>query len=335
MMREGGKMIIVTGGAGFIGSNLLAALEQQAIGPLVVVDWLGQGEKWRNIAKRELYDVITPEALWPFLEREQRFIEAIIHLGAISATTQNDVDLILNSNIRLSLDLWRWCCGHQIRFIYASSAATYGNGEAGFIDQDSPQALSALRPLNAYGWSKHMVDRAIIRHCQQGLLTPPQWAGLKFFNVYGPNEYHKGRMASVIHHLVPKLRAGEPARLFKSYHPNFPDGGQCRDFVWVEDCCAVILWLLENPSVTGIFNVGTGQACSFAALARACFHALALPERIEYIEMPEDIRDKYQYFTQASQQKLQAQGYMRPITDLQQGVSQYVQEYLLKPDPYR
>ncbi|HYD30682.1 MAG TPA: ADP-glyceromanno-heptose 6-epimerase [Azospirillaceae bacterium] len=328
-------MIVVTGGAGFIGSNLVAGLEARGITDVAVVDRLGTDEKWRNIAKRELRSIVAPERLFDFLDAYQETIDAVFHMGAISATTERDADLIVSNNINLTQALWQWCARHGVRLIYASSAATYGDGLQGFDDDASPDALAKLRPLNAYGWSKHVLDRWAIRAIQRGERTPPQWAGLKFFNVYGPNETHKGAMASVVSHLHPKIMAGEPARLFKSHRPGYEDGGQLRDFVWVGDVVDVMLWLLDTPSVSGLFNVGSGQARSFRDLATATFSALGRTPAIEYFDMPESLREKYQYFTQANMTKLRDAGYPKQFTSLEEGVRQYVQNYLSASDPYR
>ncbi len=328
-------MYVVTGGAGFIGSNIVNGLERRGLGPLVVVDHLGDDDKWRNLAKRELADVIQPEALVGFLDANATQIEAVIHMGAISATTETDVDLIFENNYRLTLDLWRWCTQHGARFIYASSAATYGDGGEGFDDDASVDALARLRPMNPYGWSKSLFDRRVARSIVDGDDMPRQWAGLKFFNVYGPNEYHKGRMQSVVSQVYPVARDGGAARLFKSHHPDYEDGGQLRDFIWVDDCVDIVLWLLDNDDVSGLFNCGTGKARSFADLARAVYAALDLEAALEFIDTPEDIRDKYQYFTEARMDKLRAAGYQKPMTELEDGVAQYVRDFLHTDDPYR
>lgn len=327
-------MIIVTGGAGFIGANLLHGLERRNLGDLVVCDTLGQDDKWRNIAKREIAAIIPPDELFAYLHRHAAHITAVFHMGAVSATTERDADLIRASNIALTLDLVTWCTTHRIRLIYASSAATYGDGSAGFDDDASPEALARLRPLNAYGWSKHVVDRRLARLTLRGEPLPPQLAGLKFFNVYGPGEFHKGDMRSVVAKLHPQLAAGEPARLFRSYRPDYPDGGQKRDFVWVGDCVDVMLWLYDHPEVSGLFNVGSGQARTWVDLANAVFVALERPPRIDFIEMPETLRPKYQYFTEARMERLRAAGYERPFTTLEDGVATYVRSYLGADDPY-
>lgn len=328
-------MIIVTGGAGFIGSNLLAGLEARGAGDLVVVDRLRDGDKWRNVAKRELADVIAPEAMFRFLANCRKEVEAVIHMGAISATTETDADRIITNNFRLSLDLWSWCTVNGVPFLYASSAATYGDGSAGFDDTFTCEDLARLRPLNPYGWSKHLFDRRICRMLEDRRMAPPQWVGLKFFNVYGPNEVHKGPMRSVVHQIHPVARAGEAFALFASHHPDYADGGQLRDFIWVDDVVEVILWFLENPTKSGLYNLGTGQARSFYDLAAAVYRALGQEPKITYRPMPESLRAKYQYFTQADMGRLRDAGYGRPFTPLEEGVGRYVQEYLERDDPFR
>jgi ADP-L-glycero-D-manno-heptose 6-epimerase len=328
-------MFLITGGAGFIGSNVLAALEERGATPPIVCDRLRAGNKWRNIAKRELHDLVNPGNLFDFLARKGDEITGVIHMGAVSATTETDADLTLDTNFRLSTRLWTWCAEHGVRFVYASSAATYGSGDQGFDDDASLDALAELRPLNVYGWSKHLFDRWVVRRVAEGGSSPPQWAGLKFFNVYGPNEYHKGPQASVVSHVFPTAKDGRAARLFKSHNPDYPDGGQLRDFVWVGDCVDVMMWLVDNEGVSGLFNCGTGKARSFADLAGTVYRALGKEPAIEYVPTPEAIREKYQYFTEARLDRLRAAGYGRPFTSLEDGVTGYVQGYLDRPDPYR
>ncbi len=328
-------MIVITGGAGFIGSNFAAALEERGVHDLIVCDRLGSDSKWRNLAKRELAAVVAPDELQAFLERHGRAIKTIFHMGAISSTTESDADLIIASNFTFSLRLWEWCAANEARFIYASSAATYGDGTAGFDDDGAPAALARLRPLNAYGWSKHLFDRRIARLIEGGAPRPPQWAGVKFFNVFGPNEYHKGAMRSVVAQIFPLARDGQPARLFRSHRPDIADGGQKRDFVHVDDCTDMLLWLYDHPGVSGLFNIGSGHARSFADLAAAVFQALGREPLIDYVDTPGDIRHQYQYFTEARLERLRAAGYIRPTTPLEEGVRKYVQFYLAAPDPYR
>ena len=325
---------VVTGGAGFIGSHVVAALAARGA-DVVVVDWLRQDERWRNLAKHELAELLTPEELPGWLARHGAAIEAVVHLGANSSTTETDVDLIVRQNVRATLDLIAWCTSAGKRLIYASSAATYGDGSAGFDDDGSSAALARLAPLNAYGWSKHLVDRRIARLRERGVPLPPQCAGLKFFNVYGPNEYHKGSMRSVIARNFAGVCAGEPLRLFRSYRPDYADGGQLRDFIYVADCADLVLWLLDHPQVSGLFNVGTGAARSWLDLGQALFGACRRLPLIEFVPMPPELIDKYQYFTQARTERLRAAGYTRPFTSLEAGVEDYVRNYLLRPDPYR
>ncbi|MBL8837841.1 MAG: ADP-glyceromanno-heptose 6-epimerase [Alphaproteobacteria bacterium] len=327
-------MIVVTGGAGFIGSNLVAALETRGRDDVAICDRLGTGAKWKNIAKRGPADIVAPERLFDFLGAYGREVEAIVHLGAISTTTETDVDLILSENFRLSMALWSWCARQGKRLIYASSAATYGDGSAGFDDDASAQALAKLRPLNPYGWSKHIFDRRVTALQGTDAPRPRQFVGLKFFNVYGPNEYHKGAQRSVAHQLWERARAGEPARLFRSHNPAFADGAQLRDFIWVDDCVDVMLWFLDNPERSGLYNVGTGKARSFLDLARATYMAAGRNAAVEFVDVPAALRAQYQYFTEARMERLRAAGYARPFTSLEDGVTQYVR-ILDSSDPYR
>ena len=328
-------MIVITGGGGFIGSNLAAALEARGAGDLVICDSLGADGKWRNIAKREIAAFIQPDRLFDFLDANARDIDTIFHMGAISATTETDADRLIRSNFTLSLDLWEWCARHDSRLIYASSAATYGDGGGGFDDEFSTAALARLKPLNAYGWSKHLFDRRIARNIENGAPAPRQWVGLKFFNVYGPNEYHKGPQQSVAAQIYPAAKQDGTARLFRSHNPDYPDGGQLRDFVWVGDCADVMGWLFAHPDVSGLFNMGTGKARSFADLARAVFAALGKEANIHYVDTPEEIREKYQYFTEAKMDRLRGAGYDKPFTAIEEGVGRYVRDYLDTDDPYR
>ncbi|HEY6457968.1 MAG TPA: ADP-glyceromanno-heptose 6-epimerase [Steroidobacteraceae bacterium] len=327
-------MILVTGGAGFIGSNLAAALAEQGLA-VAICDRLRCGTKWRNVSKIELREIIAPEQLESWLTERGAAIDAVVHMGAISATTQTDADLIVETNFRLSQMLWRWCAQHAKRFIYASSAATYGGAEAGFEDDCSVSALAQLRPLNPYGWSKLLFDRWAVREVALGNGQPAQWVGLKFFNVYGPNEYHKGGMQSVVAQKYAAAAAGEPITLFRSHREGVSDGGQQRDFVYVADCVQVMLWLLANPNVSGIFNLGTGKARSFAQLAAALYAAVDRPARLTYVDTPLAIRPNYQYFTEARMDRLRSVGYSRPFKSLEEGVADYVRRYLSQPDRYR
>lgn len=328
--------IVVTGGAGFIGSNIVAELTAEGGRDVVVCDWLDEAAlgKWRNIAKHPIADFVRPEALFGWLDVHAAEVEAIVHMGAVSSTTEPDADHIVHSNFTLSRDLWRWSVEHGARLIWASSAATYGAGDQGFEGLDDFQSLSRLRPLNAYGWSKSLFDLYARREIDRGR-APRQWAGLKFFNVYGPNEQHKGSMKSVVAQIWPKVAAGEGVQLFRSHRPEYPDGGQMRDFVYVRDCARVVSWLIETPDVTGIFNLGSGKARSFLDLARAVFAAAGREPRIAYVDTPIEIRDKYQYFTQADMTRLQAAGFENAFTELEAGVADYVARYLSQEDPYR
>lgn len=334
-------MIIITGGAGFIGSNLAAGLQERGLTDIVICDTLGSDDKWRNIAKREIRDIIRPDELMDYLQAHVSEVDILFHFGAIASTTAKDTDLIVETNFAFSRKLWRWCAENRKRMIYASSYATYGDGENGFQDEDTPEALAKLTPLNPYGWSKHLFDRRVSRIVNgkpseaKAEAIPRQWVGLKFFNVYGPNEYHKGESMSVAGKLYPQVSAGAAARLFKSYHSDYKDGAQLRDFVYIRDCVDVMLWFYDNQDVNGLYNVGTGQARPFNDLAQALFEASAKPVKINYIDMPQDLKPRYQYYTQADISKLRAAGYQAPFTSLEDGIKDYVENFLSKKDPYR
>lgn len=326
-------MIIVTGATGFIGSNIIADLNARGRTDLLLVDDLGSHGKWKNIAKRRFMDLLdyrSVEQLLPKLGRA----EAVIHMGANSSTTSIDGDEILRVNLSASMTWWKWCTMHETPFIYASSAATYGDGTQGFADDQSTEALDRLAPLNLYGWSKHQFDKWAVERAAEGK-APPQWAGLKFFNVYGPNEYHKGDMKSLVAKNTALIALGDTIRLFKSHHADYEDGGQLRDFVYVKDCCKVMTWLLDHPQVSGLFNLGTGQARSFVDLVQAIGKALGRAPNIEYVDMPESIRANYQYFTEAAMNKLRTAGFTESFYSLDDGVADYVLNHLIQKDQYR
>jgi ADP-L-glycero-D-manno-heptose 6-epimerase len=328
-------MFLVTGGAGFIGSNVVASLNEAGATDVVVNDLVGQGEdaKWRNLAKRQIADLVPPAELPAWLDT--RKLDAVIHMGAISDTTATDGDRVMENNFRLSLRLLDWCTETRTPFIYASSAATYGDGAEGFVDDWSPEALRQLRPMNLYGWSKHLFDLALADRYVKKQKLPPHWAGLKFFNVYGPNEYHKGHMASVLSKVFEIAKAGQPVKLFKSHREGIADGEQRRDFIYVDDAIDVLRWLLETSAVNGIFNVATGKAESFRDMILAMFKAIGRPPNIEYIDMPVEIRGQYQYFTQGSVENLRRVGYNAGFTPLEAAVGKYVTDYLDRDDRYR
>ena len=316
-------LILITGAAGFIGSNVARALSL-AGHDVVACDRLGHGTKWRNILGTKLYDIIRPEALPDWLYEHSTSIKHIIHLGAVSDTTEVDVDRIVRNNIRLSLDLWKWSTENRSSFIYASSAATYGDGSLGFLDNQQVEALARLTPLNAYGWSKQFVDCRIMSDVELGRPSPPQWVGLKLFNVYGPGEDHKGEMRSLITKILPVVKAEGCVKLFKSHDVRYTHGEQLRDFVSVADVVSVIQFLIATPSVSGLFNVGSGIARSWndvVSIASACF---GHQPRIDYVDMPMHLRSQYQYFTQAPMEKLRAAGWRGPTTLLEQGIADYI-----------
>lgn len=319
-------MIMVTGGAGFIGSNLHAALVARGHAP-VVVDWLGTGHKWRNLERHPPYRIIRPDGLDDFLA-DRPPLEAVFHLGANSDTSATDGDAVWATNVELSIRLWRWCVQHQVRFIYASSAATYGDGAQGF--DDDPALLRALRPQSLYAWTKHAFDLQVMR----AKAHPPQWVGLKLFNVYGPNEYHKGDMVSVVKAKYDELARGEPARLYRSAREGVADGTQARDFIHVNDVVDVLLWMLEHPGTNGIFNVGTGQARSYLDVAHAVADAAGLPRRVEFVDLPERLAGHYQYHTQAQIDRLRQAGYDHLFTALDAGITSYIRDHLAGPEQY-
>jgi ADP-L-glycero-D-manno-heptose 6-epimerase len=326
-------MLLVTGGAGFIGSNVVAALNEAGHGDVVVCDRLGSDGKWRNLAKRQLADVVPPGELTAWLTG--RKLDAIIHLGAISETTATDGDLVIETNFRLSMRLLDWCTALATPLIYASSAATYGDGAQGFVDDGSLPALKTLRPMNLYGWSKHLFDLAVAERTAKREALPPQCVGLKFFNVFGPNEYHKGAMMSVLTKRFDEIRSGAKLQLFKSHREGIADGDQRRDFIYVDDAVRVMMWLLATPSVSGMFNVGTGKARSFRDLMLASYAALGKRPNIEYIDMPESIRGSYQYFTEAKVDRLHGAGYNGGFTALEDAVGLYVKGFLDTADRFR
>jgi ADP-L-glycero-D-manno-heptose 6-epimerase len=328
-------MIIVTGGAGFIGSNLVAALEAAGEDDIVVCDRLRQGNKWRNLARRLLADIVPPEALLDYIAAHRGEIATIFHMGAISDTTASDGDLVVRTNFALSVELWRAGARHGIPLIYASSAAAYGNGEAGFDDVDTLEHMKRLRPLNLYGWSKWLFDCWVLKGVARRDPAPPAWAGLRFFNVFGPNEYHKGAMRSLVCKIAETYRPGEPVRLFRSHREGIADGEQKRDFIAVDDVVAVMLWLRSRTEPAGILNVGTGRARSFLDLAAATVRAHGEAPEIEFFDMPETMRGAYQYYTCAEIGRLRALGYNKDFTPLETAVTAYVREYLTAPDPYR
>jgi ADP-L-glycero-D-manno-heptose 6-epimerase len=322
-------MIIVTGGAGFIGSAFIFKLNQEGIDNIVIVDSLGTDDKWKNLVNRRFVDYIHKDEFLQMICADQVPFEtsAIVHMGACSSTTERDADYLWENNYLYSRKLAEWALRHNVRFIYASSAATYGDGTLGFSDDHSK--ISKLKPINMYGYSKQLFDLLVLKNKLENKI-----AGIKFFNVFGPNEYHKEEMTSVIFKAFHQIKETGKVRLFKSYKKEYPDGGQMRDFVYVKDCIDVMWWLFNNQKVNGIFNLGTGKARTWNDLIKAVFAAMGRKTNIQYIEMPDSLRDQYQYFTQAEMNKLKAAGCPVKFLSLEDSVQDYVVNNLQQTDPY-
>ncbi|MBK8490573.1 MAG: ADP-glyceromanno-heptose 6-epimerase [Saprospirales bacterium] len=318
-------MIVITGAAGFIGSCLVGKLNERGHRNLLLVDdFMSRPDKAPNLADKSY---IAKYHRWQFLDWMERFHEDItfvFHMGARTDTTEKDWAIFEELNLNYSKRLWELCAKHYIPLVYASSAATYGGGELGYDDRHD--IVGQLKPLNPYGVSKNEFDKWALEQ----EIQPPFWAGLKFFNVYGPNEYHKGRMASVVLHTVRQIRETGMMKLFRSHRPDIADGHQSRDFIYVNDVVDICYFLVAQQAPNGLYNIGTGEARTFLDLASATFHAMDLEPKIEFVDTPEDIRDTYQYFTQANMQKLRSAGYTKPFWSLEKGVEDYVREYLLK-----
>lgn len=317
-------VIAITGAAGFIGSYLTGLLNRAGYERLILVDDFSQAEKLKNLAGKKYMQQIHRDDFAAWLKEQPGSVQYIFHLGARTDTTEMDYSIHKKLNLDYSKVIWNICTEQHIPLVYASSAATYGNGEHGYTD--SHDIVKDLQPLNPYGRSKNEFDIWVLE--QQS--TPPFWAGVKFFNVYGPNEYHKGRMASVIFHAYKQIKEKGSVKLFRSHNPDYKDGEQIRDFIYVKDVADICYWLMQNRPANGLYNVGTGKARTFNDLVTAIFHTLNKPVQIEYIDTPIDIRDKYQYYTEADMHKLVHAGYTQPITTLEDGVSDYVSRYLEK-----
>lgn len=316
--------IVITGAAGFIGSCLVGYLNQLGYNNLILVDDFTKQEKEANLSNKNFLEKIDRNDFFEWVQNTSYKIKSFFHLGARTDTTEMNYEVHKVLNYDYSIQVWQFCTIHNIPLLYASSAATYGNGEYGY--KDDHNIVEKLQPLNPYGESKNNFDKWVLRQNN----TPPYWAGVKFFNVYGPNEYHKGRMASVIFHAYHQIKRNGEVKLFRSHNPEYKDGEQTRDFIYVKDVLSMCVWLMETQKESGLYNIGTGNARTFNDLVLAIFKALNIPENISYIDTPADIRDKYQYFTEADMNKLQEQGYNKQSFSLEQGVKDYVCNYLEK-----
>jgi ADP-L-glycero-D-manno-heptose 6-epimerase len=316
-------MIVITGAAGFIGSCLVSELNHQNINNIIISDDFDRPDKEQNLAGKKYYEKIDREDFPQWLKDNSNIVKFVFHIGARTDTTEFNKQIFDELNLEYTKKLWITCAKNSIPFIYASSAATYGLGEFGYDDEDE-SIIPKLKPLNPYGDSKNDFDKWAL----QQKTHPPYWVGLKFFNVYGPNEYHKRRMASVIFHAFNQIKQNGKVKLFRSHNPKYKDGGQLRDFIYVKDLCSVIYFLYKNKVANGIYNLGTGTARTFLDLAKSTFKAMGVEEKIEFIDTPIDIRDKYQYFTEAKMHKLIKAGYTKPFSTLEEGVNDYVKNYL-------
>lgn len=321
-MMDKNSTIVVTGAAGFIGSCMVSYLNEQGFENLILVDEFDDEEKELNLLHKKFIVRVEREDFFDWAQREKPAVDFVFHLGARTDTTEFDYSIHQHLNVEYSQKIWNYCTVNNIPLVYASSAATYGEGELGY--DDNHEVIEQLHPLNPYGISKNEFDKWVLHQEAH----PPFWAGLKFFNVYGPNEYHKARMASVIFHSFNQIKQNGKVKLFRSHKEGYEDGEQLRDFVYVKDVIAVCYWLMENQPASAIYNLGTGRARSFNDLVKATFAGLDMPPAIEYIDMPEDIRDKYQYFTEAAMDKLRAAGYTKEFYSLEKGVDDYVRNYL-------
>ncbi|HNF43764.1 MAG TPA: ADP-glyceromanno-heptose 6-epimerase [Ferruginibacter sp.] len=327
-MINSNSIIIVTGAAGFIGSCMVSYLNRQGFEKLILVDEFDDEEKELNLLHKKYIVRVEREDFFGWVQREKPAVDFVFHLGARTDTTEFDYSVHQRLNVEYSQKMWNYCAMHNIPLVYASSAATFGEGELGY--DDSHDIIEQLQPLNPYGISKNEFDKWVLHQdCH-----PPFWAGLKFFNVYGPNEYHKARMASVIFHSYNQIKQNGTVKLFRSHKEGYEDGEQLRDFVYVKDVIAVCYWLMEQQPASAIYNLGTGQARSFNDLVKSTFAGLDMQPSIEYIDMPADIRDKYQYFTEANMDKLRKAGYKDEFYSLEKGVDDYVRNYLAKNEFY-
>ncbi|MDG1287007.1 MAG: ADP-glyceromanno-heptose 6-epimerase [Rickettsiales bacterium] len=328
------KIILIIGGAGFIGSNLAKRLADRGTHRIVIADQFGNGKKWNNLVRVPVDEIVHPENLFYWLDSYGEEVDMVYHLGGIADSAEGDVESIIESNHNFPLLVWRWCAEASVRFIYASSYEVYGDGAQGFDDTEDLDYQRKLRPLNPNGWSKKLLDMHVSGAKERDEAVPPQWVGLRLFNIYGPNEYHKKSSRSVALKIYEEASKGVPVKLFKSGNDAYADGAQMRDFMHVSDAINMLEWFLDTSDVSGTFNAGSGKAHSFEELANVIFKALGKEPNIKYVDMPTDVEGQYQYKTEATIQRLRNIGYDRPIMTMEQGITDYIQNYLKKDDPY-
>lgn len=328
-------MYVITGGAGFLGSNLAAGIEERNMGEITIIDRFENDNRWKNIAKRSIRDIVFPENMMEYLDKNANNIEGLIHISFTGFSEEKDVDQLIEERINTTWKLWEWCAEHRVPFVYDSTAGVYGDGSLGFVDDDSASGLSKLSPLSPAAWTKLFVDRKIVNTINAGEAVPPQWIGFRCFNLYGPNEYHSTRHRSVVPGIYNAAKSNRLFPLFKSANPSFKNGEQMRDFIYVDDAVDIVLWLIQHPEISGIFNIGTGHARTYLDVLKAVYEALGEKPEWDFIELPADVKEKYQYFTQADVQKLRSVGYTKPFTTIEEGVTKYVKEYLDTEDQYR
>lgn len=328
------KIILILGGAGFIGSNLAKRLADRDSHRIVIVDQFQHSDKWNNLVRVPVDEIVHPDDLFHWLEAYGSEVDVVYHLGGITSSIEDNVESIIEANHNFPLLVWRWCAEEEVRFIFGSSYEVYGDGSQGFDDTEDLEYQRKLRPLNPNGWSKKLLDMHVAGAENRGEAIPPQWVSLRFFNIYGPNEYHKSDSRSVALKIYEEAASGAAVKLFKSANPDYEDGRQMRDFMHIDDAVNMLEWFFDNPDKSGLFNAGSGEARSFEELANAVFSALDVEPNIKYVDMPSNVESQYQYRTEADISRLRDAGYNLPIVGLEDGIAKYIKDYLQKDDKY-